>query len=161
MTFHDSLADRQADARPRIFPALQSLKDDEDSLVVLWIEADAVVAQGKHPLPLLALSGDVDVGSILAAELDRIRNQVLEHSQKLRSIRGDRGQGVVSDRHSALLERDLEIGQRQLQDSFAVYGLEGVTFGLDPRILQQIIDHLLKTIGSAHGVRDKLVSIGI
>ena len=52
VSLDDLLAGRQADAGAGVrVPIVQSLEDDEDSLRVLGVDADAVVADGEDPLP--------------------------------------------------------------------------------------------------------------
>src|SRR5919109_4833262 len=68
VALYNLLADRQANARPRICaPRVQALKDPKDALEIARLDADAVVAHGKHPLLLPMLGADVDGWRPLAA----------------------------------------------------------------------------------------------
>jgi hypothetical protein len=72
----DLLAHREADPRPRVLlAAVQALEDDEDALRVLRIDADAVVLDGKEPLPAPTDGGDVHAGRLGPPELHRVGHQ--------------------------------------------------------------------------------------
>src|SRR4029450_13144413 len=75
----DLLADREADPGPGVLVAsVEALEGREDALGVLEVDPDAVVAHAEDPLGVLALHADPHLGHGLAAELDRVADQVLE-----------------------------------------------------------------------------------
>ena len=76
----DPLADGQPDARARILlAAVQALKDQEDAILVLCVDADAVVADGKVPQVAFTLGVDVDFWRRRAAKLQGVADQVLKN----------------------------------------------------------------------------------
>ena len=58
-------------------PIVQALKDQEDALEVLRLNADAVVLDREPPHTPLMLCGHVDSNRAVAPELNRIADQVL------------------------------------------------------------------------------------
>ena len=51
VSLHDSLTDAEAQAGAGILGlGMQALKVHEDAFRVLWLDADAVIAHGEHPL---------------------------------------------------------------------------------------------------------------
>src|SRR5206468_7185881 len=110
LAFDDLLADSQDDAGSRVFLLdVQALEDDEDPRGVLGIEADAVVADGEDPLVAFAPGRDMDEGRGLAAELDRVADQILEDLPESNRVGPECRQGVVRDDGSRLLDRLLQI----------------------------------------------------
>ena len=58
----DPLADGHADAGARILlPGVEALENNEDTLRVLRVDADAVVPHGEQPLAVPLLGPDVDL----------------------------------------------------------------------------------------------------
>src|SRR3954454_9040920 len=88
----DLAAHGQADARALEARArVQALEDDEDPLVVLGVDPDAVVGHGEAPGAVVALGADRDARGLVAAELDRVADQVLEHQPQQRRVALDGG----------------------------------------------------------------------
>src|SRR5687768_5634100 len=80
----DLLADREADAGAVIVAAaVQPLEQDEDALEVFSRDADAVVADPETAHLAVGFGRDVDAHRVLAPELQRIAEQVLEQLQQL------------------------------------------------------------------------------
>src|ERR1039458_10476459 len=81
---HDLLADGQPDARAGVlFVGVQPLEDREDTLGILGLDSDAVIADGKNPFISLLLGRNVNPGR-LDVELDGVPDQVLKqlHQQQ-------------------------------------------------------------------------------
>ena len=98
MPFNDLLANGQPYPSARIFTAsVESLEKDKDSLGVLGVEADPVIADGKSPLVALLRRRDMDVRWELTPELKGITQQVLKYTAQLRDIRQYDGQGIMGD----------------------------------------------------------------
>src|SRR3569833_517623 len=79
VVFDDLLAHRQADARPRVdVLGMQALEDEEDALTVLGVHPDAVVGAGELPAGAVAAGADVHARRLVAVELDRVADEVLQ-----------------------------------------------------------------------------------
>ena len=66
---HDLFTDGQADTGAGIFiSAVEPLKDNEDALLVLRRDADAVILHRQEPVVFPDLGRDVNPGRLLAAE---------------------------------------------------------------------------------------------
>src|SRR5512139_952417 len=75
----DLLAHRESDARTGVLVLrVQPLEDQEDPVGVAGIDADAVVGAGELPHLAVEPRPDVHVGRLLAPELDRVADEVLE-----------------------------------------------------------------------------------
>src|ERR1035441_10298597 len=79
MALDNPFADSQPHAGDGIvFAGMQALEDVEYLLIILRLDADAIVPHREHPAPLPSLSADVDSWRRLAVELERITDEVLE-----------------------------------------------------------------------------------
>src|SRR5262249_42616405 len=163
MTFHDLLANGQADARAGVLrPGVQALEDEKNPLGMLWGDADAVIADGEDPLPALGPGADVNARRLSRlAELDGVADEVLEQLGQLGSVRQHRGQVLGADLRAALLDHRLQIGDDLTHDCRAVGQRQGVLHSARVRVGQQILDERLHAGGSVHGVGDVLVGLGI
>ena len=105
VAIHDSLADRQADARARVLRAgVQAFEDQKDAIQRLGGNADAVVAHGEQPMVFVPRGVHVDLRRLLAAELHRVAEEVLEQLHELRAVGPDGGQFAVGDFGRRLLD---------------------------------------------------------
>jgi hypothetical protein len=121
MALHNFLTNRQANASARICrAAVQALKHQEDTLGILWINADAVVPHRKNPVMILTRHPHMHVGWLIAMELDGITDQVLEQLDELARIRCHHWQRIAGDQCSVFLYQNLEIAQGLSQDNFAI-----------------------------------------
>src|SRR5271165_4044089 len=76
----DLAAHGQADAGTRICgPLVQPLEDEENAISVLRLDADSVIRDREHPERAVAVGRDDDARRLLALELQRVAEQVLEH----------------------------------------------------------------------------------
>lgn len=98
--------------------AVQSLKNQEDFIDVLLLEADAVVSHAEYPLLWFIADRDVDSRRTLGAELDRVAQQILKDLRQLRQVGADLGQRIVRDFGAALPNRSAEIPQGGLEGFF-------------------------------------------
>jgi hypothetical protein len=73
MTFYNPFTNGKADARSRIFfPAVQTLKNHENSVAILPLDPDAVVGHGKPPAIIDADRADMDGRGFFAPEFNGI-----------------------------------------------------------------------------------------
>src|SRR6185295_19960048 len=122
MPFNNLFAYRQTDAGSGIFfSTVQSLKNDKDSLGILWVQPDTIVADRKQPFTGLALSRHVNPWRFLTVELDGIADQVLKELPQLYPIRHHGGEGVVGDDRPAFLDRNPQIAQHLFQNAVAAH----------------------------------------
>src|SRR5438046_4660460 len=79
MPLDDFFANGKPNSRPRILIArVQPLKDDKDTLKVLFWDADAIIAHCKVPNTRLLLDTNANFGRTFTAKLDSVANKVLE-----------------------------------------------------------------------------------
>jgi len=79
MAFYNSSADSQTDTRAWIFvPAMEPLKDSENGVEILRLDADPVVLHREEPRGRLFSRREVDVRRLLATEFDGVSDEVLE-----------------------------------------------------------------------------------
>src|SRR5262245_28497334 len=103
MTLHNLFADGQPNPRSWIFSAgMQPLEDAKDTLGMIRIETNTVIAHGKAPRLLVSSGRDMNVGALMAAKLNGIAEQVLKYEPELLCIGFDRRQQIVGDLHVAL-----------------------------------------------------------
>jgi len=88
---------------------VQALKDDEEAVKVLRINADAIIRDGEDPFVTLSLAREVNARRLLAVELDGIADEVLKQLHQLRPVAHHGGQGIMSHRRLALLYHHLEV----------------------------------------------------
>ncbi len=70
VALYDFFANGQADART--FHCVDLLEDGENALMILRVDARAIVADGQKPIALTGLGGDMDLRGRVAAVLDGI-----------------------------------------------------------------------------------------
>src|SRR3954452_4337068 len=81
MRFNDLPADCEAYAGARIFGlAVEPFKWRKDTFRVLWVEADAVVADTEDPLVLLSGNRNVNLWSLRPAIFNSVCKQILKDS---------------------------------------------------------------------------------
>src|SRR5439155_2048523 len=116
----DLLDDGQADAGAGIRVAgVQALEHLEDALAVARVDADAVVGDLEVPVLALAARADLDARGGLAAELQRVGDEVLEQLGELHPVAVDGGQiggEHLPARLGDLLAQALEHLAQQLAD---------------------------------------------
>src|SRR5918995_4801286 len=97
------LADGQADAGSRVLAlVMQALEHHEDALVVLRLDADAVVAHFEVPLGIISSNTNMYPRDRARTELQRIAHQVLQELRELRLV-GVHGRHGVMGHHSPRL----------------------------------------------------------
>src|SRR5579863_3386009 len=110
MVLDDLLADRQADTAAGIFrPGVQAFENSEDNFGVFGSDADSVVGDQEHPLPVLFFPGDANHRRGCAAKFDGVGDQVLQDLHQLRFVRGDYGELGANHLRAALGDRSLKI----------------------------------------------------
>src|SRR5580693_8254403 len=99
----DLPAHRQADARARVRgPLVQALEDQENAVSILRLDPDSVIGDGKRPECAVALGGDGDPRRLLAGELQRVADQVLEDDRHQRELGPHHWQGAGLDHGAGL-----------------------------------------------------------
>src|SRR3954453_4937600 len=107
----DLAAHGEADARALVARArVDALEDHEDPAGVLLVDADPVVLAAEAPEAVVALGRQADDGRRVAAELDRVADQVLEPPPQPPRIPAHGGQRAGLDRRAGLLDRRGEVG---------------------------------------------------
>src|ERR671926_1153195 len=95
MALDDLLADGKADAGARVLThGMQPLKQHEDALEVLRLDADAVVGDADAPLGVFLGRRDMDARRGLTAKLERIADEILEALRELHLLDVHGGQRV-------------------------------------------------------------------
>jgi len=78
---NDAFDDRETDSRSRILvpPGVKPLENRKNPVMILRIDSDTVVPNGKEVLVALMIGTDVDArGLAITTELQRVFQQVLE-----------------------------------------------------------------------------------
>src|ERR1700690_4172530 len=95
---HYTTADGQSNASTRILCLImQPLEYFKDPLVILGVDSDAVVADGKGPFVPVALRRDVDDWGCVAAVFESIADQVLHQLDQLRAVTHHNRQFATGD----------------------------------------------------------------
>ena len=121
MTFHNRLADRQADARARKFIAgVKAFKNAENMLVKLRLDPDAIVGDGKSPQTLFTAifqpGGNMNARRVFATILNRVADQILEELLQMYGFHSHDRQGfIMRDESAALADRLLQNVERRLE----------------------------------------------
>ena len=77
---------------------MQTLKKPKDFLLVLGVDADAVVADSENPVSVLALGRDMHDGRpVRAAVFDGVADEVLEQLLQMRAVHPKRRQRIRGD----------------------------------------------------------------
>src|SRR4051794_7503419 len=117
----DLAAHRQADAGALVARTrVQALEDHEDPVGVLVVDADPVVLAAEAPEAAVALRREPDDRRRVAAELDRVADQVLEHEPQQPGVAAHGGQRARFDRRAALVDRRGEVGAHARDQLVAV-----------------------------------------
>ena len=140
---------------------MQALEQHEDALEVFAGDADAVVVHCESPLMTGRLDAQVHHRRLVAAELDRVGQQVLEQLQQLHRVALDGGQIVDRDARAALFDRHAQILERVLHDRVAIGRRERLGLRAEPRVGEQIIDQRLHALGAVDRITDELVGVGV
>ena len=123
---------------------MESLEDHEDPLEVLGLYPDPVV--GDHQVPHLPVPerGDPDLGpGVRPAELEGVRDQVLEDLDDLVAVPQDRRKPPVTDLGPVLRDGAPEVGLRVANHPVEGEGGEGSRPRGDPRESAQAVDQPL------------------
>ena len=73
MTLDNSFADSQAHTEAGVLiPCMQTLENIEDSFVILRVDSDTVVADGKEPRVFLPFAANVNFRPFVGSELDGV-----------------------------------------------------------------------------------------
>ena len=108
VAFDDALADGQADAGAGVFCAVEALEDCEDVAGVLGIDAEAIVGNGKNPVPAGFAGREVDARGIIAVIFDRVRDEILQQLAEVGLINHDLGQMIEGHLRAATVNSHLE-----------------------------------------------------
>jgi hypothetical protein len=113
MALDDFLANSKAYPRAWIVRTrMKTLKNLKNAVVILWVDADPVVADRKNPMVPVLPGVHVNARRPVTAKLDGIADDILKELQHLRRIHGELRQGLVSDNGPSFLNARLEIVDR-------------------------------------------------
>jgi hypothetical protein len=90
---------------------MQTFEKAKDSLLILRIDADAVIADSKNPVSTPALGRDMHFWRpVRAAVLDRVADQVLKQLLQMRGVHRKRRQRIRNDPRAGFLNRTGQVG---------------------------------------------------
>src|SRR5271170_218256 len=137
--FNDTLAGGKADSRAADFRTMESLKRDENLVVMFRIDAYTVILNGENPLVALALRRHMNVWpNVSFAVLDRVTDKVLEEPAHMSMVRHNVWKLRVSHGGVRFADDDLQILQGLAERRFGVYRCRHGFAGLaNPRELQK------------------------
>src|ERR1051325_7300685 len=133
MALDNLLGERETDARaPKLLLSVELLKNHEDAIVVLRLDANAVVSDAENPAAVLLRRRDVDARWLRGPELDGIGHQVLKDVFELARVRQHGRQRIVGQDGARLLDGESDIGKRAVEDDIGVGSDEGAAAGAHP-----------------------------
>src|SRR5262245_35838732 len=115
-----------------------SVLDVQGNCAPMEVDADAIVAHPKHPLPALPLHLDADARGFLTAELECIANEILEHLPQLGGIGHYGGKRRIRDYGPTLPHAALEVREHVPQGCRTIGRLQGLTVRAEARICQMV-----------------------
>ena len=129
--------------------AHQAVEQLEDAIVVLHVEADAVVADRQPPSPVEARGRDAQARWVgLAAVLDGVVDQVAQDLHQPPFPGLQRGEGDVHRHlHVLLLDDQVAVAQNHLDQAAQVDRGGRRRLGVQPRVAQQVLDELVQMGG--------------
>ena len=158
---HDLLGHGQADTGAgALRSGVETLKEQEDPVAVLRIEAHPVVADRELPLAFPFLGPDVHGGRAEGAECEGVGDQIVKQLADLGGIRQDLRQPVVSDDGGGLVDALLQAGKGRGQLLLTGSGLEPGAAGGHAGVLDQAIDALLDLCHAFQCRCDQVVALG-
>ena len=117
----------------------------EDPGRLVGVDADAVVAHRHDPLLAVAQRGDLDPRGVVAAELDRVGEQVLQHAAQLARIALDLGQ--LADLERRAVRSSAGAGRRRPRPRAAERDRLGAQLA-GPRVDEHAVDQVAGALGA-------------
>lgn len=136
---------------------MQALEDQENAVSILRLDPDPVIGDGERPVRPVPLRGDDDARRLLAPELERVAEQVLEHRGHERQLSPHDRQRPGLDHGAGLLDLGGQGRLRGGKRSVAGHGPEVRRRPADAAEREQVVDQHLHPLGSVHGEVDVLV----
>src|SRR5581483_8156266 len=132
----DFLTDRKSNAGAGItFFGVESLKNDEDAVRELGLEADAVIAKREYPFPAFPPRGHPHLGRGMIAKLDGIADEILKELYELAAIAGYRRKRLADDFGAGFHNRCVYGGGR-FRENLAAVDRREVIFIRHSRVFQ-------------------------
>lgn len=135
----------------------QTLKDLEDSLIVTFIDADAIVFDAEQPFLRSLLGIDVNLRGQVSPIDDGISNQVLEQLHQLASVSDDDWKDLCCQFRICLTNLRFQVVPHFFDNDVAVGVAERSGFRRDARIGQKIVEQSLHPLGTVNRALQELV----
>jgi hypothetical protein len=101
---------------------MQALEDQENAVSILRLDPDSVVGDGKQPERSVALGRDDDARRLIAPELQRVAEQVLEDHGHERELGSHHRQRACFDHGAGLLDLGGQVRLRAGERRVAGHG---------------------------------------
>jgi hypothetical protein len=116
-----------------MFAGVEALKELEDALEILRLDTDAIVPDREDPALRVPADADMDLGGLLATELNCVADQVLEQLRHLGGIHSQTRQRVVGHLGLGRFEAGLQVAEGIADERVQVRRDEVAALGADPR----------------------------
>ena len=138
---------------------MQALEDDEDAIGVLGVDPDPVVGHRELEHVAVAPRRDLHARRLVAAELDRVGDQVLQDEPEQRPLAVDLGQAPAHlDGGAASPRSRARASSGVLHELADVDELALALDAADPREGEQVVDQRLHALGAVDGEVDVLLA---
>src|SRR5580658_6945295 len=162
VTLNHALANCQSDAGAGIFPVtMEPLENTEDYLLVMGIDADAVVPHREAPRGALAGGRDVDFGRIFRSIFECVADEILKYLLQVGFAHADLGQWVASDRRVVLPDSFRQAGKSVLQNRRCIHCGQVTLNHASSGIGEQIVDERRQPASAFPQESKELLPFGI
>src|SRR5579884_741120 len=159
----DSLTDGQANAGTGILIAgMQTFEEAKNSLLILRLNADSVVADGEDPVSVMPVRANVDGRRALrAAVFDRVADQILKNLLQVRGAHGNEWQWIIAYVGASLVNNPRKVLPRRSQRLIGVGDLGGFVESRHLRIGEQIAHQRLHARRAATQIFQELQRLAL
>ena len=148
---HDAFADGEAEAAAGEVAAVEAAEGLEDAAEILFVDAEAVVADGEDPVLAFAAGADADFGALFAAVFNGVADEVLKELHEVAGFGHDDGQIGVGDAGAAFADGLAQVGEGFEEGGFAGDGFERAVFAAGHGVSEQVRDEMAHAAGAVDG----------
>ncbi len=128
---------------------------------MLGLHADTVVAHEKAPRSPGPFRAHGNAGHGVRPVLHGIAHQIAQKLLHLHPVGPYQGQRPPLHGDPGFIQHQAKVGEHRVEHRFHVRIREFTPLRADPRIGQQILDHVLHAAGGIHGKADELVGVAV
>ena len=139
---------------------MKALEEDEDSIEVLRLDANAVVSHRKCPACITPSDRDGHHWrNACSDKLDAIRDEVLKKLVQLSGVAQHSGQLFVLDRRTHVFDRPAKIADHPIGEASGVHRLDLERPRTNSRIREQVVDKLLHPARAVNRKANELIRV--